>query len=284
MRPCVIVIVILLLVIASANEHAGPLPHDVFLDLLVAARDEFRLPIGGVAHLGGHTGKEASLYDFIGVPKVLYVEAHPAVFAKLEEHIAALRPTLTQLEVRLFHFAATGGDEGAEDGAGTAVFHEASWDMCGSLLPLEMEAGAGAAGAVLSLTESSASPSSPPSTPPLLPPGLVNTGTITVPTRRCDAAFSAADLQGVNVLVMDVQGAEMEALRGCQGFLAQIDIIVSEVAWIWVYYYSNRTEAWIIAVAAATAKRAEKNLFLILPSSPISAPSLSHSRAIRPSS
>jgi len=41
----------------------------------------------GIIHIGAHEGEEAALYDVIGFAKVLWVEADPIFYKKLQIHL-----------------------------------------------------------------------------------------------------------------------------------------------------------------------------------------------------
>lgn len=43
--------------------------------------------INGILHLGANTGQEAKTYHALGIRNVIWVEAHPALFSELKEHL-----------------------------------------------------------------------------------------------------------------------------------------------------------------------------------------------------
>lgn len=43
----------------------------------------------GVLHLGANTGQEAEIYCQLGIPNVIWVEADPNLFRKLQDHVKA---------------------------------------------------------------------------------------------------------------------------------------------------------------------------------------------------
>lgn len=73
--------------------------------------------INGILHLGANTGQEAKTYESLGIRNVIWVEAHPAVFRELEEHLTrfkgqrAYRGCITDEDNRVtnFHVANNAG-------------------------------------------------------------------------------------------------------------------------------------------------------------------------------
>lgn len=71
----------------------------------------------GVLHLGANTGQEAEIYAQLGVPRVIWVEAEPNLFKKLQAHIQqfpgqqALRACVGEEDGKEveFHIANNGG-------------------------------------------------------------------------------------------------------------------------------------------------------------------------------
>ena len=53
------------------------------LDLAALAHEHALTP-RGVIHIGAHEGKEFERYQAMGFGKILFVEANPAVFARLK--------------------------------------------------------------------------------------------------------------------------------------------------------------------------------------------------------
>lgn len=60
-------------------------------------------------------------------------------------------------------------------------------------------------------------------------------GVQTVPVHRLDATLSAADLQGAVLLKMDVQGYELEVLKGATGLFDIINDIYVELSFVQLY-------------------------------------------------
>lgn len=65
-------------------------------------------------------------------------------------------------------------------------------------------------------------------------PGLMTIDEqITVPMQRLDSLFSAE--QSIDLLKLDLQGYELEALKGCEGCLQQVKAISTEVEFVPLY-------------------------------------------------
>lgn len=66
-------------------------------------------------------------------------------------------------------------------------------------------------------------------------PGTQVVGTLRVPTERLDVLVSPASLTAPVLLKIDVQGTEMEVLRGAEGLLAAIDTVLVECSFVQLY-------------------------------------------------
>ena len=49
--------------------------------------ERYRMKISGVVHAGAHTGQEAADYEACGIERVLWIEANPELMAPLNEHV-----------------------------------------------------------------------------------------------------------------------------------------------------------------------------------------------------
>jgi FkbM family methyltransferase len=65
-------------------------------------------------------------------------------------------------------------------------------------------------------------------------PDIVQTGTISVKTKRIDEL--PCDLSGVDFINLDIQGAELEAIKGAERILGQIK---------WIYTEVNKAEVYV---------------------------------------
>ncbi|MDG1373278.1 MAG: FkbM family methyltransferase [Paracoccaceae bacterium] len=157
--------------------------------------EELNIPIRGVVHIGAHEGREVIDYRDRGVRQIIMIEANPKYAAKLRERYQDAS------DVTVIEGAVS-------DQAGVATFNIASSDQSSSLLPLKKHAD--------------------------LYPGIVYTEVIEVEAFTLDERLQASVTNGsetfpVNMIVMDIQGAELMALRGGVKSLAHIDAIQLEV-------------------------------------------------------
>lgn len=156
----------------------------------------------GVIHVGAHEGKEIGMYESMGVPHVLYVEANPAVFERLEVNINE-RPD-KKCQVTLLNRAIS-------DAPGTLELHLASFDQSSSLLPMELHRD--------------------------VYPQVQPAGKISVQASRLDDVMSEKQLplQDFNLLNIDVQGAEAMVLRGAPQVLQHVDAVNVEISFVELY-------------------------------------------------
>jgi FkbM family methyltransferase len=123
---------------------------------------------------------------------VWWVEGNPAVVPKIEE---ALRRYPSQRLIQAL-LAEVDGDERA--------FHVTNYDgMSSSLLEF--------------------------GTHPEFSPDTVFVFHLTLPTRTVDSLVTEHEIADVNMLVMDLQGAEGMCLAGASKLLPSIDFVMSEV-------------------------------------------------------
>lgn len=147
----------------------------------------------GVVHVGAHEAQELESYNEFGVSDVIWIEANPSIFARLSERIARYP------NHRAYRFAAHESDGGS----------------------VELK--------VMSNTLSS-SILEPKRHLELYPENVV-TEKISVLTRTLDRFFREenVDLRRFNFLNMDIQGAELLALKGAKEHLKFFDYIYLEV-------------------------------------------------------
>lgn len=154
--------------------------------------------VTGVVHVGANRGDEIAAYDSLGATRVLFVEANPDLAAGLRARFAD-RP-----EVVIGAFAAS-------DRAGSVAFHLTSFDQSSSLLKLKRHAE--------------------------IYPEIVPTRTIDVPAKRLDDALVELGLAEApfDFLALDIQGAELMALRGCPDLLGRVRAVNCELAFEELY-------------------------------------------------
>ena len=146
----------------------------------------------GVIHIGAHEGEELSNYRTMGAGPILFIEANPEVFERLVARVEG------QADVRLIQRAVS-------DRSGQISLHLMSEDMSGSILP--------------------------PARHKDYYPSIVEVGTREVAMSTLDELMVEFQLDpgAYNLLSIDIQGAELLALRGALRQLRQIQAINVEV-------------------------------------------------------
>ena len=146
----------------------------------------------GVIHIGAHEGQELDDYLAMGAEKILFIEANPAVFSRLQENISSCG------HARAVCCAV--GNENDE-----TILHITSFDQSSSILPLKHTLD--------------------------VYPDIVETGQVSVTCKRLDSLIEDENLDpsDYNVLCIDIQGAELLALQGATRTLKHIDAINMEV-------------------------------------------------------
>jgi FkbM family methyltransferase len=183
--------------------------HERLIPLLLRQKEVKELPIDtlcrkhgiavrGVLHVGAHEGQELSIYDSMGVKQTVFIEANPAVYARLA---AAMRGRSDVMTV----------NRAIDEKAGRVTLHLASFDQSSSLLQMA---------ATLDVY-----------------PQIVPAGTVDVDATTLDALSKDLKLLDgqFNLLNIDVQGAEARVLRGAQNVLRHIDAVAIEVNFVELY-------------------------------------------------
>jgi FkbM family methyltransferase len=161
--------------------------------MLLSFEELFRkydLRINGVLHVGAHLGEEADLYQRLGIENAWWVEANPFVQEKL-------RGILEQYGHTLIPACVTDVD------GGTRAFNVTNYDGMSSSI---YEFG----------------------THPTFSPDTVFEHRVEVTTRTIDSLVEQYDVKA-NFLNMDIQGAELLALKGATKYLEQVDYLMSEI-------------------------------------------------------
>lgn len=184
-----------------------------------------------IVHVGAHTGQEAERYQTWGARRVIWVEAAPEIFARLEAHLAVMRARPPSLFARLTGAAPTehlaiqalvAAEDGAEhvlnlydnDGASNSIF----------LIDRDRTQRYDA---------------------------LRETGEVhRIASRTLDTLLAEAGIaaEEVDILVVDVQGAELLCLKGATKVLHHVTWIESEVSQRPVYaggVLLHELEAWL---------------------------------------
>lgn len=155
----------------------------------------FGFKVRGVIHIGAHEGVEHELYNTLGIRRQVFIEPHPETFRRLAAHVP------NNAEVRLLNIAC-----GAKPGKATMYQTSGNDGASNSLLEPTNH-----------LTEF---------------PEIKNAGTVEIQVERLDDAIPGANLRPTdyNLLVLDVQGFELEVLRGGERTLNDnVDAVVCEL-------------------------------------------------------
>jgi FkbM family methyltransferase len=146
----------------------------------------------GVIHIGAHEGKELERYQAMGVERVLFIEANPEVFERLQTTIAGYA------NVEAVNCAISNAN-------GTVTLHITSMDQSSSILSLKRHKD--------------------------LYPDIQETHQLIVKSKTLDTLLKELEfnLTDFNILNMDIQGAELLALQGATNWLKYVDAINTEV-------------------------------------------------------
>jgi len=146
----------------------------------------------GVIHVGAHEGTEITAYQQMGAQKVLFVEANPSVFERLQANIADY-PNVEAVNCAI-------GDRN-----GTIDLHVTSFDQSSSILQLKRHQD--------------------------IYPHITETHQITVLSKTLDTLLQEQELNpsDFNILNIDIQGAELLALQGATNWLKSVELINTEV-------------------------------------------------------
>lgn len=164
----------------------------------LALLDHHRVDRRGVLHVGAHYGLELEAYLACGFQRITYVEANPQVWERLEEHVGFWR---RWGEVMASSYGARPPRlevlrAAASDHVSVARLHVTECPGQSSLMaPAD--------------------------------PGIRVLGEVEVATARLDDLVE--DPGAYSLLVLDIQGAELQALRGAPRLLEQARMAVVEV-------------------------------------------------------
>ena len=153
------------------------------------------MPVGRVLHVGGHTGEECVLYTNFGATQVTWVEASTPTFEQCKRFVGARRKK-------------------------DKVVQATAWSKSG----VEME---------LSHSRKTKQWYSGRST--LFELRHQGKGTLQEPCTKETVMTTALDelfAPGFETLVLDIQGAEFEALKGMPNIVAEANNIVVEACWV----------------------------------------------------
>lgn len=184
----------------------------------------FCLDITGVLHVGAHLGEEAPQYHALGVPgdRVWWVEANTDVKAKLERAV-----------VHRY---------------GQHVIFDAVWSEDFTEVPFHVTNYDGMSSSVLEF-----------GTHPEFSPDTVFVDHRTVTARTIDS-LAAEHRIAANFLNLDIQGAELHALRGATDFLKGCIAVYSEVNTAEVYQGCAKLHELDELLAAAGFDRVDTHM------------------------
>ncbi|WP_293335749.1 FkbM family methyltransferase [Microcoleus sp. CAWBG58] len=146
----------------------------------------------GVIHIGAHEGKEIATYQTMGVQRVLFIEANPAVFERLQTNIAGF-PNVLAVNCAISNIN------------GTSTLYVTSMDQSSSILPLKEHQ--------------------------KIYPQIKEVERVVVESRTLDTLLAELQVNPAdfNILNIDIQGAELLALQGATNILKHIEAINTEV-------------------------------------------------------
>ncbi|MDY6806539.1 MAG: FkbM family methyltransferase [Cyanobacteriota bacterium] len=152
----------------------------------------------GVIHIGAYEGEEIQAYREMGIEKVLFVEANPEVFDRLQEKMAAMP------EVRVANYAIC-------DRSGSVELHVAANEQSSSILSANNQSEQNVYTREISK--------------------------VTVEAKTLDNLLAELNLspEDFNLLNIDIQGAELLALRGASNALQFVEGINIEVNYEEIY-------------------------------------------------
>ena len=184
----------------AVHERLAPvfLKKKVDISLEFERMSDYGIWPSGVVHVGAHQGNEISTYQKNGIKKVVFIEANPNLASGLRNRFTG------QADVKVIEAAAS-------DAEGRATFNITSMDQSSSLLPLKEHAS--------------------------LYPKIKVDHSIEVRTARLDDLLLEAgvDFQAIDFIAMDIQGAELMALRGATRCLDNVKALQIEVNYKQLY-------------------------------------------------
>lgn len=168
---------------------------DLFLDLAIR-----QSPITGVVHVGAHRGQEVARYRAHGIERIVLIEANPA-------HCEYLR-TAHEHDARIsvMNYAIDERDGWVELHVNTS---RSGNDESSSILPL---------GRLSEIVET-----------------VRTQKKVCVRARTLDSLQREGAFRGCSFLNIDIQGAELRALRGARMFLNELDTVLIETNLIEMY-------------------------------------------------
>ena len=150
----------------------------------------------GIIHIGAHIGEEIEHYIDIGCKKLIYIEANPEVMAELTDNVSR---HLNKIDVKVYNYAIT-----KENGA--YPFFVTDNKMSSSLLELGTHQK---------------------HYPTVHFEKIIRVNGITFNNFIEKEIINIFDY---NILILDVQGTELDILKSADKYLYNFDLIVSEIS------------------------------------------------------
>ncbi|MDD5589061.1 MAG: FkbM family methyltransferase [Candidatus Nanoarchaeia archaeon] len=157
---------------------------------------QYNITPHGVIHVGAHIGEELEHYINLGVKKLIYIEANPEVIPVLTNHTNKFKD---KIDVKIFNYAIT--DQNA-----ILQFYVTDNVMSSSLLPLKLHQKY---------------------YPTVHHQKIINVNGITFNDLMRNANININDY---NILVLDIQGAELIALKKSVDYINRFDMIMTEIS------------------------------------------------------
>lgn len=153
---------------------------------------QYNIQPKGIIHIGAHEGQEVNTYKSWGVDNILYIEANPKVFAKLQKNLVSFP------DVKIACCAISNQN-------GEITLNITSSDQSSSILSLKIHQ--------------------------KIYPTITEEEQIIVPSKTLDFLLKEMALNSTNfnILNIDIQGAELLAFQGSIETLKYIDAINTEV-------------------------------------------------------
>lgn len=184
-----------------------------------------------IVHVGAHTGQEAERYQNWGARRVIWVEAAPDIFPRLQSHLASMRDRPPSLFARLTKAAPTVH----------LAIHALVAAEDGALHDLNVYDNDGASNSIFLIDRERTNRYD----------ALRETGEVhQIAARTLDTLLAEAGIspEEVDILVVDIQGAELLCLKGATRLLQHVRWIESEVSQKPVYaggVLLHELEAWL---------------------------------------
>ena len=171
---------------------------------------KYSIPVSGVIHAGSHLGQEMKDYKSLGFEKIIWIEANPKIVLELEKSI--------------------------QNDPNQIVISACLWSVDNQKVEFNIAGIESSSSSILEPFLISASH-----------PEVEVSEKITLITSKLDSLiyskFDHEEYSDYGVLVIDVQGAELDVIKGAEELLTQIDAIFLELSTRELYKgYSSKNE------------------------------------------